>query len=268
MVLSKARESPLRKLFCRIGSKTKIAKLITNLIKKVSPDHKIYVEPFVGSGAVYFAIEKRPNIKEVLNDKDKDLINAYKLVKRSSLPEEDGERNALFKQLNRYNRSNESLTKFYKSKGGSNIEKLGKAIVKYCGTFSSKGSGPAYSSKHSNFVNKLRNLDRYKERMKDTIFHSMDWKAVVNKYDSPSTLFYLDPPYEDSQRLYEHGIIDMVDLHNTLKELKGQWVLSLNSNPDLIKLFSDIGKVKVIAIKGREDLDIGKDRKELLIYKK
>jgi len=65
-------------------------------------------------------IGKRPNIKEVLNDKDKDMINAYKLVKRTSLPEDDRERNALFKQLNRYNRSNESLTLFYKSAGGTN----------------------------------------------------------------------------------------------------------------------------------------------------
>jgi DNA adenine methylase len=223
----------LRKLFCRIGSKTKIAKLVIKTINKISPNHRTYVEPFVGSGAVYFAIEKRPLTKEVLNDKDKDLINAYKLVKRTSLPEDDGrspssadrDRNALFKRLNGYNRSNESLTNFYKSKGGSNIEKLGKAIVKYCGTSSSKGSGPAYSSKHSNFINKIKNLDKYKERMKDTIFHSMDWKAVVNKYDSPPTLFYLDPPYEDSQKLYEHGVIDMVDLHSTLKQLKGQWVL-------------------------------------------
>jgi len=104
--------------------------------------------------------------------------------------------------------------------------------------------------------------------MKDTIFHTMDWKAVVNKHDSPSALFYLDPPYEDSQKLYEHGFVDMGDLHNTLKQLKGQWVLSLNYNPDLIKLLSDIGTVKVINIKGREDLDIGKDMHELLIHKK
>ena len=126
----------LRKLFCRIGLKSKIAKLGINIINKISPNHRTYVEPFVGSKAVYFAIGKRSSVgeartdgvggarpfgvKEVLNDKDKDLINAYKLVKRTSLPEDDRERNALFKQLNRYNRSNESLTLFYKSAGGTN----------------------------------------------------------------------------------------------------------------------------------------------------
>ena len=249
----------LRKLFSRIGSKTKIAKLVTNIIKKESPDHQTYVEPFVGSGAVYFAIEKRPNTREVLNDKDKDLINADKLVKRISFPEDDRERKALFKRLNNYNKSNERLTNFYKSKGGTNIERLGKAIVKYCGTYSAIGVSKAY--KRGNFVNKLNNLDKYKERMKDTVFHTMDWKAVVNESDSPSSLFYLEPPYEDSEKLYDHGVVDMMDLYNTLKQLKLQWVRSPNYNPDFIK-------VKVINIKGLEHVTIGKDRKELLIHKK
>jgi len=158
----------LRKLFCRIGSKTKIAKLVIKTINKVSPNHRTYVEPFVGSGAVYFAIEKKPSsgagalplTREVLNHKDKDLINAYKLVKRTSLPENDRERKALFKRLNSYNKSNESLTSFYTSKCGSNIEKFGKAIVKYCGTFSAIGVRKAYTSARSNFVDKLKNLDK------------------------------------------------------------------------------------------------------------
>jgi hypothetical protein len=33
----------------------------------------------------------------------------------------------------------------------------------------------------------------------------------------------------------------MVDFHNSLKQLKGKCVLSLNYNTDLEKLFSDIG---------------------------
>jgi len=89
----------------------------------------------------------------------------------------------------------------------------------------------------------------------------MDWKAVVNKYDSPSTLFYLDPPYENSKELYVHGVIDMVDLHSTLKQLKGSRVLSLNYNPDFVKLFSDIGKIKVINIKSLDHVAISKDRR-------
>jgi hypothetical protein len=77
---------------------------------------------------------KRPNTKEVLNDNDKDLIRACKVVNRSSLPQDERERNVLLKKLNECNKFNERLTNFSESKGPTNIERLGKAIVKYCAT--------------------------------------------------------------------------------------------------------------------------------------
>ena len=40
----------MRNLFCRVGSKTPIA----DHIVKIFPEHDTYVEPFVGSGAIYF----------------------------------------------------------------------------------------------------------------------------------------------------------------------------------------------------------------------
>ena len=63
--------------FCRSGNKTPLLKQIDKLI----PVHKIFVEPFVGSGAVYF---NRPLIadKAVINDLDKELIAGYKLLKK------------------------------------------------------------------------------------------------------------------------------------------------------------------------------------------
>ena len=68
----------MRILFGRVGNKTPIAEHIVKLL----PDHKVYVEPFVGSGAVYF--HKEPSSKEVINDLDKELISGYKLVKQVS----------------------------------------------------------------------------------------------------------------------------------------------------------------------------------------
>ena len=40
----------MRSLFCRVGNKTSMAPHIINLF----PEHETYVEPFVGSGAIYF----------------------------------------------------------------------------------------------------------------------------------------------------------------------------------------------------------------------
>ena len=55
----------------RVGGKTKLRKQIVSKI----PEHKIYVEPFVGGGAVFF--EKEPAQTNVINDLDNDIYNTY-----------------------------------------------------------------------------------------------------------------------------------------------------------------------------------------------
>lgn len=245
----------MRKLFCRIGSKTKISKIVLNLI----PEHKIYVEPFVGGAAIYFAIKKPEGIVEVLNDLDKGLMESYALVKKAELPTQ-----ADITRLNKYNKSKETLTKFYQSAGGSSLDKLGKAIIKYCYTYSGKGYGNAYDK--GDFTTKLLKLSDYKERMKNTILHNWDYIKIIKKYDSKDTFLYIDPPYENSEVLYDHHFIDIPQMAHILKNIKGKFLLSLNYNPELKPLFSGFN-IKVINVKSQSNSngDIGKDRKEFLI---
>ncbi|MGL4981777.1 MAG: DNA adenine methylase [Treponemataceae bacterium] len=51
------------------GGKQQLARTILSLI----PEHKTYVEPFVGGGAIFFA--KQPSSCEVINDTNCELIN-------------------------------------------------------------------------------------------------------------------------------------------------------------------------------------------------
>ena len=69
----------LTHFFCRTGSKRPIIKDILKLI----PNHKIYVEPFVGGGSLYWG--KKQASKSIINDLDKDLIDGYKLLKSFSI---------------------------------------------------------------------------------------------------------------------------------------------------------------------------------------
>lgn len=71
------------------GGKTQlIPEIESRMAKKLVEEEFIYVEPFVGSGAVLFWIlGKYPNIqKAVINDINQDLINTYKVIKKSSEP--------------------------------------------------------------------------------------------------------------------------------------------------------------------------------------
>ncbi|MGL4981932.1 MAG: DNA adenine methylase [Treponemataceae bacterium] len=57
------------------GGKQQLARKILSLI----PEHKTYVEPFVGGGAIFFA--KQPSPCEVINDTNCELINFYEMLK-------------------------------------------------------------------------------------------------------------------------------------------------------------------------------------------
>lgn len=59
------------------GAKNRLAKWIVSHI----PQHKIYVEPFFGSGAVFFNKEKCYN--EIINDIDDDIYNFLKLCEKN-----------------------------------------------------------------------------------------------------------------------------------------------------------------------------------------
>ncbi len=57
------------------GGKQKLCAKIINML----PPHRLYCEPFLGGGAVFFA--KKPSEVEVINDTNGELINFYRVVK-------------------------------------------------------------------------------------------------------------------------------------------------------------------------------------------
>ena len=56
------------------GGKQNLVKTITSLF----PKHKLYAEPFVGGGAIFWS--KSNSDVEVINDTNKELINFYEIV--------------------------------------------------------------------------------------------------------------------------------------------------------------------------------------------
>ena len=68
------------------GGKTQLLKEIDNVIPStIKYRQYIYIEPFVGGGAVLFwMLQQYPNIKQaIINDINSDLINTYKIIKEN-----------------------------------------------------------------------------------------------------------------------------------------------------------------------------------------
>lgn len=57
------------------GAKWRIADWIVNFF----PRHDVYVEPFFGSGAVFFT--KNPSGTETINDIDGNVVNLFRVIR-------------------------------------------------------------------------------------------------------------------------------------------------------------------------------------------
>lgn len=69
-------KSKMTKPFLKyVGGKTK---LLPEILKRVPAEYENYYEPFVGGGAVFFALQPKGEV--VLSDINKELINAYRSV--------------------------------------------------------------------------------------------------------------------------------------------------------------------------------------------
>jgi DNA adenine methylase len=88
-----------------------------------------------------------------------------------------------------------------------------------------------YHSKFTSFKNKLKNPDWQKKFESITVVENMDFQEVIEKYDSPTTYFYNDPPYfvvgeGDYYSNHDFGRNDHERLANVLQNVKGKFSLS------------------------------------------
>ena len=86
-----------------------------------------------------------------------------------------------------------------------------------------------YKSKYLTFRDKLSKPDWVDHFLKISDVENMDFADVINKYDSPSTYIYLDPPYWKTENYYSNHDFDRQDherLANVLHNVKGKFSLS------------------------------------------
>jgi site-specific DNA-adenine methylase len=90
------------------------------------------------------------------------------------------------------------------------------------------------------FMDKLKN-PKYREHFdKITFVENMDFQDVVTKYDSPTTYFYMDPPYWKTENYYSNHDFDVNDhtrLADCIKNIEGKFSLSYYDFPKLSEWF-------------------------------
>lgn len=248
----------MQQAFGSPGGKSRVAQKIID----VMPEHKTYVEGFAGGAAVYW--KKEPSDLEVLNDFDEEIAGAYEFIK--NVTEEQvkvlesknwAADQKLWKKLMDQELGESPIENFYKFLY-TNYHSYGK---------SRKSFGHMPDTMQSKICSRLMKL---KGRMTNTFVNQGSYVDMVEKYDSPETFFYLDPPYPGewpgptgADAWGEKHVKEMV---HVLSEVKGKYMVSINNLPWIAEEFRKVESNRLNKLKVPRSFRKGDTAKyELLI---
>jgi DNA adenine methylase len=204
------------------GGKQGMLKYILPII----PEHKIYVEPFFGGGAVYFS---KPPVKcEIINDVNKEATNFYYTAKVN------------FKDLKRYVSTTLHSRTSYKDADViytnphlfSNVQRAWAFHTMANQSFSANFSSFGFDRVGTTVLkihNKRNNfIDEIQERLSLTTIENDDAVKVITRYDTPEAFIYVDPPYFNSNCGQYSGYTEaqFTQLLDTLTQVKGRFLMS------------------------------------------
>ncbi len=227
--------TPIPGLTGWVGGKRNLASRLGAMIDAIP--HRTYVEPFAGAGHVFFARSRRP-AREVVNDANRELISLWRCCRRH--PDEllravleTPYSRAEFERLVRLDPAH--LTDIDRA---ARLLFLQRARFRGVPTSNSFFSDPGKASSAEAW---RRRFQRAAERLAGVLIEQRDFQWVIERFDGPDALLYLDPPYWGSADLYGKGCFGPADyerLRAALGRVKGRFILSLNAAPEVRSLFA------------------------------
>lgn len=221
------------------------------------PAHECYVEAFAG-GAAALLMRPVPAPVEVLNDINGELVRLYRCI-RHHLDEfiRQFRWSLVSRQMFEWAQMErpETLTDIQRAARFYYLQKLafgGKVQGQSFG-YAASGSGPRL-----NLLRIEEELSAVHLRLSNVIVEHGQWHEVVERYDRPTTLHYLDPPYWETEG---YGVdfpwSEYERMAAWMRAAKGKVVLSINDHPDIRRLFAgfDLVPLQLRYTIGREGRD-------------
>jgi len=214
-----------------IGGKNRLATKIVALF----PEHTTYVEAFAGGAQVFF--RKQPSKVEVLNDKDYEVTNFFRCCQSH------------YEELVRYLKFTVASRQWFDLLNSTDpntltdIQKAARFFYIRKNAYGGLVVKPHFHygvTQPSNFnPERIRKaIEETHKRLARVQIESLPYEVVLQKYDRPTTFFYLDPPYWD-RKLYKFNFKedDFRAMQQRLAGLKGKFILSLDDHPKVREVF-------------------------------
>lgn len=164
------------------------------------PAHRVYVEPFAGSGAVLFA--KAPSTHEVLNDLNGNVVAFFR-----ALRDESGELERVCR-LTPYARDEYHGADLAAEDLGD-VERARRFFVRVTQSFNAEGVGTTAGwsngmhrgASQATTVNSIVDaMAATAARLRATVIDNRPAEDLIRAYDAEDVAFYVDPPYLGSTR--------------------------------------------------------------------
>ena len=240
------------------GGKRRLAKSILPLFQE---PHRTYVEPFAGGAALLFMRDPAP--VEILNDINGELVRLYRCVQHHL--------DELIRQF-RWSLVSSEMFRWAKLQHPDTLTDIQRAArffylqkVAFGAKVSTRHFGrSATQPPRLNLLRIEEDLSAAHLRLARVTIEQMPWAECITRYDSPETLFYLDPPYWETEGYgVDFGMEQYEHLAERMRGMKGRPVLSINDHPEIRRIFEgfSISGLSTSYTIGRE----AKAARELLI---
>ncbi|MFA9492346.1 DNA adenine methylase [Streptococcus sp. E17BB] len=214
------------------GSKWNLASKIVSLL----PEHKSYLEPYFGSGAVLF--NKNASAIETVNDLNDDVVNLFEIVR--DRPQE---------LIDRLFWTPYSRKVYDEAFERSPVDEVDKALLFIIKSVMSHGFRTTEKSGWKNDINGRERAYAVKHwndlpdvvlamtsRLKQVQIERRPALELIKRFDKPDVCMYVDPPYVLSTRTreqysYEMSDSDHIELLEVLNKIQAKVLLSGYDSP-------------------------------------
>ncbi len=218
-----------------LGGKRNLAQRLCAMIE--ATPHRAYIEPFVGMGGVFLRRAK-PAPVEVINDLSGDVANLFRVVRRHYQPFVD-ELSFLPAGRDEFERQRrldpEALTDIERAVRFLYLQRLafgGRVRTRTFGVRKDQSSRVNIGQLRA----ELRGLSR---RLEPVTIERLPYADLIRRYDSAGALFYLDPPYDETEGYgVQFGRDDYLAMAEQLAGIRGRFLLSINDTPFVRQAFS------------------------------
>jgi DNA adenine methylase len=215
-----------------VGGKRHLARRICERIEAI--DHDTYAEPFVGMGGVFFRRRSRPR-SEVVNDLSADVVTLFRILQRhyQSFLDELKWRLSSRAEFDRLMATDPATL--------TDLERAARFLYLQRTAFGGKVVGRNFAMARNALPSRfdltklVPMLEEVHDRLAGVTIERLPYADFIARYDAPTTLFYLDPPYWGGEGYYGSGFsaADFEALRDLLGALEGRAIMSINDTPEV-----------------------------------